>query len=424
MFPTRWLPLQLQRTVSMLISARTALLTLMLASARTAAQSAPASGGQPDSVETRQVLVGVEHTRIVRASGPWIINVLRIDLRRSGIEIKTARAHGQLRSRERLSELVRRAEAAGTVVVAAINADFFNLKSGESENNQVIDGEWWKGVKVTDSPYDTFRNPHAQFGVDSARRPLIDRYQFDGIALTRTAAIPLIALNAIPTGPQEGSAFYTPRFGTAAPVVGAADSSKHTVEAVFIAVGQRLDTALYVRHGAAAMNGGSAIPTGGAVLTAYGPRSKDITAIGEGDTLKVVLRATVAGVRPVPLAQLIGGWPQIIRDGANIAGNAAATEGALSSNAEVRHPRSAIGFSRDSATLFLVVVDGRSRHSVGMTLIELAEFMRSLGAYQALNFDGGGSSTLIVQGKIVNSPSDVTLERGIGNAVLITRPKP
>jgi exopolysaccharide biosynthesis protein len=59
-----------------------------------------------------------------------------------------------------------------------------------------------------------------------------------------------------------------------------------------------------------------------------------------------------------------------------------------------------------------------------MTLIELADFMRSLGAYQALNFDGGGSSTLIVQGVIVNSPSDVTLERGIGNAVLITRPKP
>ena len=408
----------------MLIRTRTALLTLALASARLAAQSAPASVDRPDSVETQPVLRGVVHSRIVRARGPWIINVLRIDLRRSGIEIKTARAHAQLRSRERLSDMVKRAEAAGTVVVAAINADFFNLKSGESENNQVIDGEWWKGVKVTDSPYDTFRNPHAQFGVDSARRPMIDRFQFDGIALTRTAAIPLIALNAIPTGPQEGAAFYTPRFGATAPVIGPVDSSKHAVEAVFTAAGHRQDTALYVRRGVAAKAGGSAIPADGAVLTAYGPRSKDIIAIGDGETLKVVLGAATAVARPVPFAQLVGGWPQIIRDGVNIAGNAAATEGALSSNAEVRHPRSAIGFSKDSATLFLVVVDGRSRQSVGMTLLELADYMRSLGAYHALNFDGGGSSTMIVLGKIVNAPSDVTLEREIGNAVLITRPKP
>ena len=408
----------------MLIRTRTALLALALTSAGLAAQTAPENAGRPDSVETRQVLSGVEHSRIVRARGPWIINVLRIDLRRSGIEIKTARAHAQLRSRERLSDMVKRAEVAGTVVVAAINADFFNLKSGESENNQVIDGEWWKGVKVTDSPYDTFRNPHAQFGVDSARRPMIDRYQFDGRAVTRAAVIPLIALNAIPTGPQEGAAFYTPRYGATAPVIGPADSSKHAVEAVFTAAGNRQDTALYVRRGVAAKAGGSAIPADGAVLTAYGPRSKDIIAIGDGETLKVVLRVATAVARPVRFAQLVGGWPQIIRDGVNIAGNAAAAEGALSSNAEVRHPRSAIGFSKDSATLFLVVVDGRSRQSVGMTLLELADYMRSLGAYHALNFDGGGSSTMIVLGKIVNAPSDATLEREIGNAVLITRPKP
>ena len=408
----------------MLIRTRIALLALALTSARMSAQAAPENAGRPDSVETRQIRSGVEHSRIVRDKGPWIINVLRIDLRRSGIDIKTARAHAQLRSRERLSDMVKRAEAAGISVIAAINADFFNLKSGENENNQVIDGEWWKGVTVTDSPNDTFRNPHAQFGIDSARRPMIDRFQFDGRAVTRAAVIPLLALNAIPAGPQEGAAFYTPRFGATAPVIGPADSSKHAVEAVFTAAGQRMDTALYVRHGVATQYGGSAIPARGAVLTAYGPRSRDIVAIGEGDTLKVVLRASVAGVRPVPFAQLVGGWPQIIRDGVNIAGDAAATEGARSSNAEVRHPRSAIGFSNDSATLYLVVVDGRSRQSVGMTLIELADYMRSLGAYQALNFDGGGSTTMIVLGQIVNSPSDVTLERGIGNAVLITLPKP
>jgi exopolysaccharide biosynthesis protein len=94
-------------------------------------------------------------------------------------------------------------------------------------------------------------------------------------------------------------------------------------------------------------------------------------------------------------------------------------EGTISRNAEARHPRTAVGFSRDSSTLFLLVVDGRSTASVGMTLVELAALMRRVGAWQALNFDGGGSTTMIVDGAIVNTPSDTTGEREVGNALLV-----
>ena len=116
---------------------------------------------------------------------------------------------------------------------------------------------------------------------------------------------------------------------------------------------------------------------------------------------------------------LIGGWPRILRDGRDVAVDAPTVEGTISRNAEARHPRSAIGFSRDSSTLFLLTVDGRSENSGGMTLVELAGLMRELGAWDALNFDGGGSTTMVVYGAVVNQPSDKEGERAVGNAVLV-----
>ena len=117
---------------------------------------------------------------------------------------------------------------------------------------------------------------------------------------------------------------------------------------------------------------------------------------------------------------IIGGWPRILRDGENVANDASTVEGTLSGNAEARHPRTAVGFSRDSSTLLLLTVDGRSENSGGMTLVELADMMRQLGAWQAMNFDGGGSTTMVIDGKVVNHPSDKEGERTVGNAFLIT----
>jgi exopolysaccharide biosynthesis protein len=69
--------------------------------------------------------------------------------------------------------------------------------------------------------------------------------------------------------------------------------------------------------------------------------------------------------------------------------------------------------------LLLLTVDGRSENSGGMTLIELANMMRELGTWQAMNFDGGGSTVMVVEGKVVNRPSDKEGERAVGNALLV-----
>jgi len=89
------------------------------------------------------------------------------------------------------------------------------------------------------------------------------------------------------------------------------------------------------------------------------------------------------------------------------------------------HPRSAIGISRDQTKLAVVLIDGRSAQSVGVSLHDLANFLLHLGSYNAINFDGGGSSALaaVVDGKstVLNSPSGGSeryVPTGLGIAVV------
>ncbi len=88
------------------------------------------------------------------------------------------------------------------------------------------------------------------------------------------------------------------------------------------------------------------------------------------------------------------------------------------------HPRTAIGYNKNGRYLYLVVVDGRQPfYSEGIKLTELAQVMKQLGAYYAMNLDGGGSSTMVVRGqdgmpRILNSPIDQYIpgrERAVAN---------
>jgi hypothetical protein len=193
------------------------------------------------------------------------------------------------------------------------------------------------------------------------------------------------------------------------------------VEATLATIGRRADTTLYLRRGAVRSGAGSPIPRDGAVLWAFGARAKEVQALAEGDTVRVLLGMLPRLARGRAPALIVGGWPRILRDGRDVAADAPVVEGTISRNAEIRHPRTAVGYSRDGATLLLVAVDGRSTKSVGMTLVELAALMRRAGAWDALNFDGGGSTTMVLDGTLVNVPSDSTGERAVGSALLVMK---
>lgn len=110
----------------------------------------------------------------------------------------------------------------------------------------------------------------------------------------------------------------------------------------------------------------------------------------------------------------IGGFPMLLQGGAP-AGDLEV--GARPAFASVRHPRTGIGWDVDGGLLWLAVVDGRSAESVGMSLPELAGLFQALGAEEALNLDGGGSTTMWVRGEVVNRPSDPTGERPVANGL-------
>lgn len=98
-----------------------------------------------------------------------------------------------------------------------------------------------------------------------------------------------------------------------------------------------------------------------------------------------------------------------------------------SSFTTARHPRSVVGTKKDG-TVLLVTVDGRQANSAGMSLPELTKLMKWLGSKNAINLDGGGSTTLWTEGGVVNYPSDNKMwdhagERKVANVLLLTKKK-
>lgn len=84
-------------------------------------------------------------------------------------------------------------------------------------------------------------------------------------------------------------------------------------------------------------------------------------------------------------------------------------------------PRTAIAQRKDGAILMLVI-DGRQKGSLGATLRQVQDILLNNGAYNAFNLDGGASTTMVYNGNVVNSPSDILGERYVPNAFIVTKP--
>ncbi len=118
---------------------------------------------------------------------------------------------------------------------------------------------------------------------------------------------------------------------------------------------------------------------------------------------------TVTKSIPDGTLALISGFPQIVVEGNPIECSSPTASSCFPDRSDMRnrHPRTAMGLTRDRNTFILLVVDGRRSTSVGMYGTELADLMHQLGAHTAFNLDGGGSSQMWVQGQgYVNTPSD------------------
>jgi len=142
-----------------------------------------------------------------------------------------------------------------------------------------------------------------------------------------------------------------------------------------------------------------------------------------GDTVKVEVQTL--GRKSGKLDNLIlavGGGPRLLEDGEVAVDRWNETGESFN---KTLHPRTAIGISQDGGKIYFVVVDGRRvGHSIGISLYDLAQRMKELGAYQAMNLDGGGSSTLVVRGATMNRPSDSGGDRPVTNSLLAVSTAP
>lgn len=119
------------------------------------------------------------------------------------------------------------------------------------------------------------------------------------------------------------------------------------------------------------------------------------------------------------ITEVVGGFPELLDQGGRV-GDLETSD--RPSFAAARHPRTAVGYDPVNGWAWLAVIDGRQPpHSSGMTLPELTELFEALGATEALNLDGGGSSVMVVGGTAVSRPSDLTGERPVVNSLALVQ---
>ena len=350
---------------------------------------------------------GVWHHAVHLIEGPWAIHVVEIDLDQAwsaGVRLQTARSDNRGSRASKTSEL-----AAGAL--AAINGDFFFGTPRRSSGLQIQHGE------LIEEP-----RPRSAFAITITGRPLAGVFAMRAGLITKSGHVLRVShLNRKPRASDELT--YYNRYSSADSVRAPVGFFLQSLDSAGTVINDTVSArVMQVRRRVWPLKLGP-----GQWLVAGGPDFARTQTIAAGDTVKLY---TMLPPAEELLGEAIGGGPRIVRDG--VPSIEYEQESLSAAFATDRHPRTAVGFSRDEKTLFLVTVDGRQPgHSVGMSLEELAHLMLSqLGlftrsrasAHQAINLDGGGSTTMVVRQQVVNRPSDQTGERPVVNALLVIAP--
>ncbi len=368
------------------------------------APAAAAVLGAYASTSREPVAPGVHHDqgRLVTSAGSQAVNIVEVDLANPAISFESSLSNGRVTGLERTSSQAVNHSVEGHRVVAAINGDVWAGFSNDMEhapNGLHVEA----GELVTVGPA-----ARPTFGVGADGRPLLGSPLVNVTLGTSLGA--QFVINRVNQLRRPGEiVLYTPRF--ASRTSAAASGLDVVIGGVALplrAAGTWTGFVAAVRPA----DGGWPIDPGTMVLTAASTSPLGLLLPGEPVTLT---SAVTAGWESVQHA--VGGREWILRDGA-------ASISPRPASADEIHPRSAVGLTADGR-LILATVDGRRPGwSDGLRLPELAEMMLSRGAVNAINLDGGGSTTLAVRragtsgAVLVNRPSDGS-ERAVTNSIQV-----
>jgi len=349
-----------------------------------------------DSLTIQPLAPGVWYVRSWDASGPWAIHVLEIDTSRCAPGWSARKPDGPLTARATTSSL-----AGGAL--AGSNADFFTIPAGTPVGPQVSGGRVLIGPG--DRPVWLWDGQHMAAG----QALLVGETWTVGDTVALAQLNRAVHTTTSYTPPPSGAALFTPL----APRIPPADSGADVVLLSATTGDERAGEGRVLRVVRAGTDTLS-LGAGEAALQLWGAARA-----WSGRRVPGELVQWHATLRPADQTwsarEALGGFPMLLRDNRDVlAGTSVTTSFAQ------RHPRTAIGWSSRTGRAFLVAVDGRQApYSDGMTLTELLALFRRLGATDALNLDGGGSTTLVIRGQIQNRPSDSEGERPVGNALVL-----
>ncbi len=355
--------------------------------------------------ERQTIRPGIEYIRRV-TDDPMRLHALVIDATRPEVSFQVALGGGEVIGRAPVREIARREGA-----LLAINGDYWT-HGGVPLNLTVIDSE------IVIAP-----KHRTAFAIMEDGTPEIGMWSD---AWSWTAEVeapggeraPIVMMNS---DCGEGwLCLYTHRWGK--------PSRGNSVSPVVEALLDDQGTVLEIRRDQPGID----IPEDRQVLTGRDDKGEWLAehlAVGERARLHLTASEPLE-----PIRHAIGAGPRILADGKFVQDPVALFPGGeeftldwKESHYLERHPRSAVGVSRDRGRVILLTVDGRQpQWSIGIHQRQMAELLVEFGAWDGMDLDSGGSATMVINGEVVNSPSDEAgaaggdgVERPVANALLV-----
>ena len=323
---------------------------------------------------------GVKHIKLTKyySGRPVRINVVEVDFNLAkDLELTPALSSSQnLKSRRTITTIAKNNNA-----IVALNGTYFKPQTGVPLGTLMIDEKMYTGPI-----YDRVAMGIFDDGFDIARVQFTSTVKGSGhtINVNNINQPRMLSTHVI---------VYTPEWG------------KYSPYAPKYGVGLLVVDDKIVKASANPIQ----IPDNGYVIS--GPK-KQLYPLLEKKKVKLDIKTTPEwkGVK-----HIISGGPYLVKNGEVFVDMTAQKLGSIGG----RNPRSAIGYTADN-NFILVAVDGREGSSIGMTLMELANFMKSIGCVNAMNLDGGGSTVMYVNGQVVNKPQ---VRGGIplSNAIILSK---
>lgn len=353
-------------------------------------------------VSSEEVAPGLDHLLLEKEKPRRVVHIARMSTSsalRLGVVVSGNAVAGPPPTLERTSSMCVRVDC-----LVAVNGDFYNLTTGEPIGGVISQGE------MVRSPNSHHHQLAIAAGAFNART-------IDWTARLVPTDLRELSINGVNVERGENQiVLYTPAFG---PSTETNRFGNEIVAEVLrpeqsIRIGQTtLLRIIEIRQG----SGDSAIPRGGAVLSGHGAGAEALADLWSRVQAGAAAQELLLRIESIPEAmESLGGTPILVREGKRWFKD---DDAAFIRDA---HPRTMAGWT-SGGDLYLVTVDGRqSGYSDGMTLGEAADLMIALGATEAINLDGGGSTTFVVRGSVVNRPSDRAVRRG-GHEMIVNIPQ-